>query len=434
MNPNMTDQDLDKFFTPYTDRQVTRSYAKASGTKLFFEEEEQNKTKKTKTSTKYNVPVGNKYESLSDSDNDDNTNSDLTKNIDSSTSTLGNPDDQHNATLLPATKPKPIIIKQYGEDLKKVGERAQAVCKKKVLLKYLGDKYSCRTENIDDFHSLKAFLTTNNIPHYTYTLGHEKDKTAVLKGLPPTYSTQEILDELQTTDDKISSCTLMATKNTKYPIYLVKFSGGAQFKDILKISSIFYIRVYWEKYQPRNKVTQCYNCQQYGHGARNCSLAPKCLKCGENHQSRDCKKPRDTPPHCANCPGEHLSNSKLCNAYLTYYNKINKNKGEKAEQRKIEDLERQLNNNDDNYPQLGQRTRHTSTPNNPTRPALTRRPNTNDENLNDFITLQQVLTEINQVYNIKHFLNKAQTVLTKLKQATKPQDKVAAMFELMADG
>ncbi|GFX27030.1 hypothetical protein TNCV_1098141 [Trichonephila clavipes] len=35
-------------------------------------------------------------------------------------------------------------------------------------------------------------------------------------------------------------------------------------------------------------VIQCFQCNQFNHG-RTLPLTPKCPKCGENHQSRDCK-------------------------------------------------------------------------------------------------------------------------------------------------
>lgn len=105
----------------------------------------------------------------------------------------------------------------------------------------------------------------------------------------------------------------------------------------------------------------------------------------------------------------------------------------KQKKRKIEDLEKQLINLDDDFPQLEQRTRLTRTPNNQTRQTQLTQPNTNDENVNYFISLHNVLNEINQLCNIKQFLNKAKAVLTKLKGALNQQDKIAAMFELMAD-
>lgn len=409
---------------------MTRSQVELSGKSLFEWADLPPRGEGSRLTTetdKYNVPVNNKYEALTDKTGTNNP-----EDLDSTASTIS-PDEEQNIMLTPAAKPKPIIINNYGEDIRKMTGRAQAVCKKRVTLKYLGNKYSVKTETIEDYQALKDFFTNNEIPHYTYTLAHEKTKIAILKGLPPTYTAKEILDELKTNYDQVTDCKRLTTKNentnTKYPIYLVKFNGGAQFRDILKMNHILHVRVYWEKYDPRNKVTQCYNCQQYGHGARNCSLKPKCLKCGQDHQSRDCKKPREDPPCCANCSEAHLSNSRNCRNYLNYLNRITKNKGQQAEQRKVGEIQRQLTQNDDSN--TSDTTGHNNRTNYWTRPTQTTRPN--DENLNDFITLQQVLNEINEIYNLKKFLNKAQTVLTKLKQATKEQDKVAAMFELLAD-
>lgn len=408
-------------------------YQTRSAKKKLFQELEENPNTKyrqsTASRTNYNLPVNNRYETLegldeNDKELDDTLNTIITQNTSQSTPT--NFDKLKNANLLPTHKTKPIIIKQYGEDMKKVGFRCQAVCQKKITLKYLGDRISVKTANIDDFHALKKFLETSNIPHHTYTLDHEKTMTAILKGLPPTFTPNDVLEEIKIhNNSEPISCSLIKTRNEKYPIYMVKFPQGTSFNEILKMNSLAYIRVYWEKYKPKNKITQCYNCQQYGHGSRNCTLPSKCLKCGLDHRSRDCTKSTDTPPKCANCNEAHLSNSKNCKEYEKYHGKINKNKD-----KRVENLQTKLQNYEQEFPTgLIQENKNNDRP----KKAWPRTHENRNQNTNEFIELQQVLKEINEICNIQELLNKAKSVLSKLKDAKTPKDKMIAMFELIKD-
>ncbi|GFW43974.1 uncharacterized protein TNCV_2554151 [Trichonephila clavipes] len=49
-------------------------------------------------------------------------------------------------------------------------------------------------------------------------------------------------------------------------------------------------------------VTQCYTCQNFHHNSDNCFLKPRCLKCGEEHLTKDCPiKQRLETKFCINC-------------------------------------------------------------------------------------------------------------------------------------
>lgn len=50
----------------------------------------------------------------------------------------------------------------------------------------------------------------------------------------------------------------------------------------------------------------------FGHIQRNCHTKYRCMKCGNNHSTRECTKPKTTPAKCANGKGEHLSISRRC--------------------------------------------------------------------------------------------------------------------------
>ncbi|GFS79064.1 uncharacterized protein TNCV_1194381 [Trichonephila clavipes] len=60
-------------------------------------------------------------------------------------------------------------------------------------------------------------------------------------------------------------------------------------------------------------ITQCYSCNRFHHTAENCHITPRCLKCGDAHQTRDCEIERVEKPFCINCETYgHMANYSGC--------------------------------------------------------------------------------------------------------------------------
>ena len=59
-------------------------------------------------------------------------------------------------------------------------------------------------------------------------------------------------------------------------------------------------------------VTQCFNCQSFGHSVKNCRSKIKCLICGEGHSHKGCP---NKEAKCANCKGPHVASYKGCPEY-----------------------------------------------------------------------------------------------------------------------
>ena len=62
-------------------------------------------------------------------------------------------------------------------------------------------------------------------------------------------------------------------------------------------------------------VTQCFNCQSFGHSAKNCTSKQKCLICGESHSHKGCPNKKARKPKCANCKGPRVASYKGCPEY-----------------------------------------------------------------------------------------------------------------------
>ncbi|KAL1484866.1 hypothetical protein MTO96_032322 [Rhipicephalus appendiculatus] len=62
--------------------------------------------------------------------------------------------------------------------------------------------------------------------------------------------------------------------------------------------------------------TQCFNCQRFGHYARNCTRSISCRLCGGSHFYTECKD--RNKPHCVNCGEGHPSTYWRCPVRLTF--------------------------------------------------------------------------------------------------------------------
>ena len=51
---------------------------------------------------------------------------------------------------------------------------------------------------------------------------------------------------------------------------------------------LFHVKINWEHYKKNgDNLTQCRNCQLFGHGTRNCKLDPKYMICGDSSHTKD---------------------------------------------------------------------------------------------------------------------------------------------------
>ena len=97
------------------------------------------------------------------------------------------------------------------------------------------------------------------------------------------------------------------------------------------------MKVKWEYQKPnKTKLTQCYNCQMYGHGSNRCMVKTFCAQCAGNHKTSDCK---ETVVKCANCKGPHKAMSLECPSRQNY-NQIRM----RAQPRNTRTISQQFNN------------------------------------------------------------------------------------------
>lgn len=184
----------------------------------------------------------------------------------------------------------------------------------------------------EDFEKAQEYLLRNKYNFYTFPFGKPKIMKVVLKGLPNETTSEDILTELRTLDYPIESVrqlkkrvqdeTTSLMKWVTMPLWVVTSYQIEDKPDIRQLHGLCHLRVEIEDYTTRQGPIQCYRCQGFGHKSQSCHVQPRCVKCGENHQSNTCTKSTHLPAKCANCLGDHPANFKQCPKYHAYVNGV----------------------------------------------------------------------------------------------------------------
>ncbi|KAG8237306.1 hypothetical protein J437_LFUL016168 [Ladona fulva] len=106
------------------------------------------------------------------------------------------------------------------------------------------------------------------------------------------------------------------------PLFQAVFENEDMANKFLNIRYICGFKVRIEKFKPPKGPPQCHCCQQFGHVDKACNMNARCVKCGLNHLSKDCIKPREEAAKCANCSGSHPASYRGCPTYQRLKEKI----------------------------------------------------------------------------------------------------------------
>ena len=148
----------------------------------------------------------------------------------------------------------------------------------------------------------------------------DKSKTLVVKGVPTEFTDDEFKQVLDHNKIKHAKAERMKSKRDgrKLQMFQLELSDSAEAEAPIssnitcpQTGIIFKV----EEFRAPISVRQCYNCQHFGHSAKNCQAKPKCVICGEGHSHKGCPNKEKQQPKCANCKGPHVANYKGCLAY-----------------------------------------------------------------------------------------------------------------------
>jgi hypothetical protein len=235
--------------------------------------------------------------------------------------------------------PKPILAFGDFESVSKIVNSAPIskparfklanIIKNKVVVQH---RVCISTATIADKSLIKKQLNLAQIGFNTYTERELRDNCFVLKNFIKK-DEPGILQTLRSANIPVSRVDISNT-TVEHPTYFVYCPPNISLYDLIKYhSTIAQLEVKWEKFDTgRKPLTQCRNCQRWGHAQGNCGFPFRCVCCSGDHKKGAC--PRQTfeyqqkiliPPYCVNCKGGHSANYKHCPVYLEYSAKAHSN-------------------------------------------------------------------------------------------------------------
>jgi hypothetical protein len=137
-----------------------------------------------------------------------------------------------------------------------------------------------------DYSAVKAHLESKNLHYFTVYPKFQKPIKAVIRYLPSNIPAEDISDSLVSLGcDVISVKQLTSTRRlsaegtsqVNLPLFLITLLRTTKSQEIYKVYGLCHISIKVEAYEAQTGLTQCYNCQKFGHVWANCKQPPRCL-------------------------------------------------------------------------------------------------------------------------------------------------------------
>lgn len=300
-NPSILENALPALFPP----------AKSDGFTLASSKRRKRRTSAGSASSAEGVATKNKFSVLSNNQSE-------------MESDAGPSNSSQTAPAVPKStvrKPPPIFI-DYPEKWTDLESALELVTPDGFDIKTSGEYIAISPHTIDDYRVIQKYIAEHGIKHQAIPPKEDRPIKILVKGLAPTVETDELRVALEHRGFEVRSIGQKRVRGKKLDQFLVNFAPNTKIDLVLKIDRLFHCKVQLFRHRPDGS-NLCYNCQRFGHHSSTCTMSPRCMKCAEGHQTRDCKKPKGTPCTCCNCGGSHPSSHRGCPV-----NPINKNSEE----------------------------------------------------------------------------------------------------------
>ena len=153
-----------------------------------------------------------------------------------------------------------------------------------------------------------------------YQINQKQNKCLAIKGVPTDITEAEFQEFLDLNNISYAKARCLKSKKDGrvLPIFQLEISDPAKAEALLSqnlMCNVTGIVYKVEEFRQPVSVRQCFNCQSFGHSAKNCRSKPKCVICGDSHSNKGCLKKEAKQPKCANCTGPHVASYKGCPEY-----------------------------------------------------------------------------------------------------------------------
>jgi len=222
--------------------------------------------------------------------------------------------DGHNDVFKP---PPPIFVRGVTNYSNLTTAFIELIGVDNFFCKASADRLKIQTANPESYRSLIHFLKDEGAEYHTYQLKEDKPLRVVIRNLYHTTETDTIKEELEVRMFDVRRVTNVLHRVTKapLPLFFVDLEPQIKSNDIFQLTSLLHTKIRVEEPYKSKILSQCINCQEYGHTKTYCGYPPRCVRCGAGHKTPDCPNQRSDPPKCALCSGNHPASYKGCSIY-----------------------------------------------------------------------------------------------------------------------
>ncbi|GFV68373.1 nucleic-acid-binding protein from transposon X-element [Trichonephila clavipes] len=255
-------------------------------------------------SPNFNVETNNKFSNLNQQEIAGTSNDNTTSN------------DPPPTTNTPKTYLPPPIMLKTSDETRETREHMKVITTAfpNIRSKLSGELIKLYTNTSIEYHKLLNLLDQHRYQYHVITPKDERPIKVVIKGLPGNTDINDIKSDLIDqgfTETKVSQLIGRITKQ-KLPVFMITLPRNIQNAKIFQLKTLGYRSIRIEGYEGTG-VTQCYKCNRFNHTSDNCRMNPRCLKCGESHQTKDCPIQRTETAYCINCQAYgHMANYSKC--------------------------------------------------------------------------------------------------------------------------
>ena len=142
----------------------------------------------------------------------------------------------------------------------------------------------------------------------------------------------------------VSKVTRITSRATGQPTKLIRVLTDSN--NHVSAAQKHGVKIGWQVYRCEASrepphVMQCFKCQQFGHSAKECRNATRCLRCSQEHSVEECTVQKANAK-CSNCGGAHATVYRGCPAYQQKLTEASR----KINENKISDVAKTLKRND----------------------------------------------------------------------------------------
>lgn len=213
----------------------------------------------------------------------------------------------------------PIVLDGIPTNVKEFIKELRALTKNEFFLKHRGKTTHICTQSRDDHSRLVTRLREKSLPFHTYGFHNERQNRFVVHGLPSSFTADDVKEDIC---KHISGLTgvFQFSKNVDnqripLPIFVLTTTQDVTMQTLMNLPSILHHKVRIEKYRSSGAITMCFRCQRFNHTSKHCNLNLRCVRCGEEHDIKDCER-NNTPVKCVNCGETHVASYRQCAARL----------------------------------------------------------------------------------------------------------------------